>query len=132
MVGNDDGVTGPQGEGQILANLPGILAEAFPHVPPEDGVGAGANFGITVKQPQSSIGYRRTRAPHGISGPYELPPVFAEEKLGILIVRAGGTSLHIDLIVVIFTLVFKQRAELEGMVAANPRETVRHVKDGAR
>ena len=91
-----------------------------------------ANFRVGVEQAQSSICCRGTGAGHSVSWAYELSAIVAKTKLPILIVCACGASLHINFIIVVFTLVFKQPTELEGVIAADPGETVGHVKDGSR
>src|SRR6202158_6526951 len=52
-------------------------------------------------------------------------------KLAILVVVSRGTSLHVNLIVVIFTGILVQTAELQGVVALDPRKAVGNIVDRA-
>ena len=92
MVGHDYGVTKTVVDGQVLPSLPGILRETFPHIATEDGVGAVADFGVGVKEPESGIGYSDSRASSAI---------IREQELAVLVVGTGRARLNIDLVVVV-------------------------------
>src|SRR5882762_6657851 len=123
VVGNDNRITEAEVDGQLLPDLPGILRETLPHVGAEDSVGAVADFGIRIKQPQSNVGGRDS----GPSG-----PAIGEQELAILVVRAGRASLYVDFVIVILAGLLKQGAELQGVITLDPGKAVGQIVDGAR
>ena len=88
VIGNDDGVARTQGEGQFLAELPGILTETLPHVATENGISPVADFRITVEQTQGGVGYRSSGRREGVTRPDEVSAVVTKAKLPVLVVRA--------------------------------------------
>src|SRR6185437_5617980 len=57
--------------------------------------------------------------------------VVAEEELPVLVIRASAARLHVDFVIVIFAVIFKERAEFESVARLDPRETVRQVVNRA-
>ena len=91
-----------------------------------------ANFRIGIEQSQSRVCRRDAGRSQDISRPHEIPSVVAEQELAVLIVRASRASLHVNLIVVVFTGILIQTAELESVVAFDPGKAVGDVVDGSR
>src|SRR5438477_3677973 len=115
MIGNNDRVADTIANGQLLSDLPGILSEALVHVGAEDGVGAVADFRIGVEEAQSGVRNSDSGATSA---------VVREQKLAILVVRASGAGLNVDLIVVVLAGSLKQESEFEQVISLDPSETV--------
>ena len=99
---------------QLLAGLPGVPREGFIHVAAENGVGAVAEFGVRVEQPQAALA-AATPVP-------ELR--LSVKELAVLVVGAGGAGADVDLVVVVLARPLEHAPELECVAALHPGEAV--------
>src|SRR5438046_3521338 len=81
------------------------------------------DFRICVKQSKGSVC-------RGNKARLRALTVVGKQELAILVVGASRASLHVDLIVVIFSCALKQEAELERVTGFDPREAVGDVVNG--
>src|SRR2546428_9788193 len=123
MVGNDDRVAEAVIEVQLAGGRPGILSEAFPHVGPKNGKRAVADFRVSVEEAQCGVGGCNSCCTSS---------AIRERELAVLVVRAGETSLHVDLVIVVLAGMFEQAAKLQSVVSTDPAKAVGDVVDGAR
>src|SRR4029077_8001270 len=73
-----------------------------------------------------------TSGSQDVSRPNEFPSIIAKEELAILVICTSGASLHVNLIVVVFTGILVQSSELQGVVALDPCKAVGDIIDRAR
>src|SRR6266480_1390738 len=120
VIRDNNRVTETIVDGQILSELPGVLGETLIHVGAKDGVRAVSDFRVAVIQSQSGVGGGHA----GCCSPCSL---VGERELTVLVVRASGAGLHVDLVVVIFACALEEESKLYGVVVLDPGEAVRCV-----